>query len=57
MPRRSRFDIALEVLRETKIVRNWVLSELRFMEVDVNSPEAKKLIENLKDKYARMILQ
>jgi len=57
MARRSKYDIALEVLRETKLVKNWVKGELKFMEIDPGSEREHQLTEDLKTKYARIILQ
>jgi len=57
MARRSKYDIAREVLRETKLVKNWVRAELKFMGVDLDSERGHQLTEELKDKYARIILQ
>lgn len=50
-------ETALEVLRESDIVRKWVQSQANFLGVDLNTPEGAAFLEKNSTKMARRLLK
>lgn len=50
MPKRGKFtrseiETAIRVLIESQMVKNWVTSEAKFLEVDLNTPAGQEFYE------------
>lgn len=61
MPRRTDFtphqiETAVLVLMESKTVRKWVMSQAKFLEIDIDTVEGKNFLENQKRKMAEKLL-
>ncbi len=42
---RHQIEVAISVLMESRIVKNWVKSEAKFLEVDLNTPQGREFYE------------
>jgi len=42
---KHQIEIAISVLMESKIVKNWVKSEAKFLNVDLNTPRGRLFYE------------
>ena len=42
---KHQIEVAISVLMESKIVRNWVKSEAKFLNVDLNTPRGRLFYE------------
>lgn len=54
---KKQVDTAVEVLANSRMVRNWVKKEAGFLEVDLESPEGKKFVEEQCRIRARHLLR
>jgi hypothetical protein len=54
---KSQIETAVLVLKESKMVKEWVNGHLRFLSIDPNSPKGIELIKRESDKYARKLLK
>ena len=42
---KHQIEVAISVLMESRIVKNWVKSEAKFLEVDLNTPRGREFYE------------
>ncbi len=50
-------EIAIEVMLESRYVRNWVKSQAKFLNIDLDSEEGKRFSEREARKAAELIIQ